>query len=110
MASSSGDTAELKEVTKYFGSKAYYSGELLKAGQDSRYQYSEDSETITVTLESRDKVTMWSYAIDVRDSEDPERELPERGFNEEEDYVLFHYTDEEAVDSCRTFFCVFASL
>eukprot|EP00438_Fugacium_kawagutii_P007858 Skav210123 [mRNA] locus=scaffold2194:202880:206551:+ [translate_table: standard] len=145
MASSSGDNAEVKEVTKYFGSKAYYSGELLKdpkyehtlykvyysgellkAGQvdrgrttfdwkkelarcipcdtifskDQRYKYSKDLATLTVTLEGGDKVTMWSYAVDVRDSEDPERELPERGFNEEEDYVLFHYTDEEAMDGC----------
>eukprot|EP00438_Fugacium_kawagutii_P007844 Skav210109 [mRNA] locus=scaffold2194:46764:48585:+ [translate_table: standard] len=114
------------EISAYFGSKAYYSGELLKAGQvdrgrttfdwkkelarcipcdtifskDQRYKYSKDLATLTVTLQSGDKVTMWSYAIDVRDSEDPVKELPERGFNEEEDYVLFHYTDEEAMDCC----------
>eukprot|EP00438_Fugacium_kawagutii_P007856 Skav210121 [mRNA] locus=scaffold2194:188881:189395:+ [translate_table: standard] len=105
MASSSshGDTAEIEEVATYFGSKAYYEGELLKAGQDRRYEYSEDLATVTVTLQSGDQITMWSCAIDVRDSEDPERELPERGFNEEEDYVLFHYTDEEAMDCCGTF-------
>eukprot|EP00438_Fugacium_kawagutii_P007854 Skav210119 [mRNA] locus=scaffold2194:148664:154054:+ [translate_table: standard] len=105
MGGSLGGSRESPDVKTYFGSQAYYKGELLK---DSRYQYSEDSETIIVTLESGDKVTMWSYAIDVRDSEDPERELPERGFNEEEDYVLFHYTDAQAMDGCGTFL-VFAS-
>eukprot|EP00438_Fugacium_kawagutii_P007849 Skav210114 [mRNA] locus=scaffold2194:77438:77936:+ [translate_table: standard] len=99
------DTAEIEEVSTYFGSKAYYNGELLKAGQDSRYEYSEDLATVTVTLQSGDQITMWSYAIDVRDSEDPVKELPLRGFDEEEDYVLFHYTDREAMDSCDTCLC-----
>eukprot|EP00438_Fugacium_kawagutii_P007853 Skav210118 [mRNA] locus=scaffold2194:125629:128798:+ [translate_table: standard] len=142
MGGALGGSRENQDVTTYFGSKAYYEGDLLKVGQtevvsheltrcivyrffgeqitcqqretrsgdgnqsdstchtsqDPRYQGSEDMETLTVTLESGEKVTVWSYAIDVRDSEDPERELPERGFNEEEDYILFHYTDAQAMD------------
>eukprot|EP00438_Fugacium_kawagutii_P007855 Skav210120 [mRNA] locus=scaffold2194:171369:178956:+ [translate_table: standard] len=44
MASSSshGDTAEIEEVSTYFGSKAYYNGELLKAGQELRRQLDEE--------------------------------------------------------------------
>lgn len=36
MASSNGQggAAQIKEITQYFGSKAYYTGELLKAGQE----------------------------------------------------------------------------
>eukprot|EP00438_Fugacium_kawagutii_P007056 Skav220585 [mRNA] locus=scaffold145:304962:306099:- [translate_table: standard] len=109
MASSNshGDTAEIEEVSTYFGSKAYYNGELLK---DPRYEYSEDLATLTVTLQSGDEITMWSYAIDVRDSEDPVKELPQRGFDEEEDYVLFHYTDEEGFGKITSSKEVWASL
>eukprot|EP00438_Fugacium_kawagutii_P025952 Skav207677 [mRNA] locus=scaffold1857:446797:448752:- [translate_table: standard] len=96
-------SAYTTEVPTYFGrSNLYYKGELLKAGQDRNLwwlprskDYSPDLSTLTVTLNILDKITMWSYAIDVRDSKDPVKELPERGFNEKEDYVLFLYTDEE---------------
>lgn len=66
-------------------------------GQDQRYRHDKDLETLTVTLPNGDKITMWSYAIDVRASDDPVK-LPERGFNEKDDHIVFPYTDKEATE------------
>eukprot|EP00438_Fugacium_kawagutii_P023210 Skav215679 [mRNA] locus=scaffold278:141583:141978:- [translate_table: standard] len=84
------------KIDRYFGSRPYYEGELLK---DERYKYDPDWKTLTVTLPDGD-VKMWSCAIDARRVKadgDPLEELPQRGFDEKSgDCILFHYTDHEA--------------
>eukprot|EP00438_Fugacium_kawagutii_P034243 Skav225936 [mRNA] locus=scaffold1500:401820:407903:- [translate_table: standard] len=74
--------------------------------KDQRYRHDEDLETLTVTLSSGDDIIMWSYAIDVRACND----LPKRGFNEKDDYVVFHYTDKEGFGKITSSRTVWASM
>lgn len=75
----------------------------VKLVQDSDYQ----KEGAFILNCQRNNIKMWTLAIDVRSSERPTVELPERGLLKG-DKVLFHYTSKQALEmSFPWFSCYF---
>lgn len=100
----------MKPPTSNVTSHRSFRNECSKASeqlllQDQRYQY--EDPFVLKTLSNR--IKLWTVAIDVR-SPDPVQELPLRRLGPD-DVVLFHYTNEEAMQARRnTYFKGITSL